>query len=167
MAILAGVLVAGGLASGCTGSTAPQVERPVTSPTVTSPAGSNCLITPVQSGPLPAGFVGGGETPRFERWVSSANLVGVLFYSRDGTSTIGLDGKMPDGGNTKILWFVREATVGPILIQGDSDRGGRFEASFEGAGSYPSIVEVPSAGCWTLRASLGAREVGTVAVVAR
>lgn len=147
---LASILVAGGLASGCTSSSAGRVETPAASPTLTSPTDSSCPITPVQNGPLPAGLVGGGERPRFERWIGSADLVGILFYSRDGTSTIGLHGMMPDGENSKILWFVREAAPGPTVVQGASDRGGRFDASFEGGGSYPSIVKVPSAGCWTL-----------------
>ncbi len=68
-----------------------------------------------------------------------------------------VDGKMPDGGATKILWVISHGNVGgTITIEGHNLSGpSRTRQDFPAAGGggvpgsqYPSIIVVPTPGCW-------------------
>lgn len=115
---------------------------------------------------LPAGINGGFSGPQW--WIGNNDFAAVLFYSRDGDSVMTVGGKMPDGGNTKILWLVRRAAPGPLTIRGSERAGGpMFGQEVDGAGSYPSTVVVPRRGCWTLEVSVAGRNVGLITIPVR
>ena len=62
------------------------------------------------------------------------------------------NGKMPDGATTKILWRIQNAaTGGELVVKGKnlSLPGSTFRQTFPSTGGdIPSIVAVPTAGCW-------------------
>lgn len=103
-------------------------------------------------------------------------LVGLLWYwpaewrqRRLRVARIFTGGVAPAGYSTKILWvFVGESAKGAggarLTVRGRRlDATGSFEQEFaaisysgqQGAPSYASIVNVPSAGCWRLTLSTG------------
>jgi hypothetical protein len=88
-------------------------------------------------------------------------IVGHLFYygeelRKTSGLTIYTGGELPGGGSTKILWIARPVFSSEVLISGRQlDGPGTFEQQFRSASSssgvvFPSIVDVPSAGCWLL-----------------
>jgi hypothetical protein len=88
-------------------------------------------------------------------------IIGHLFYydeelRKAGTLTIPTGGESPGGGSTKILWVVRPVFASVIEITGRQlDGAGTFAQTFRSASSssgvvFPSIVNVPTAGCWQL-----------------
>jgi hypothetical protein len=103
--------------------------------------------------------------------------VGHLFYygeelRRESRLTIYTGGELPGGGgSTKILWQVRPLFASQVFIRGQRlDGPGSFEQQERSARSasgvvFPSIVDVPSAGCWLLTVRNGP-VVGRFAVVA-
>jgi hypothetical protein len=97
-------------------------------------------------------------------WVAgrpaSSRMLAYLFYyhpdpaATDLRSVLYANGVTPQGGYTKILWiFLRRNRSHSIGIHGYERRtGATFVQRVRGAGLYvPSIVDVPSAGCWDLR----------------
>jgi hypothetical protein len=113
-------------------------------------------------------------------WVSAGRpgrrIVGYLFYYgeelRKGTRlTIYTGGELPQGGATKILWVPRPVGSSQVTVSGRRlDGPGTFRDEFRSASSasgivFPSIVNVPEAGCWLLTIRNG-RAVGRFAVEA-
>jgi hypothetical protein len=105
-------------------------------------------------------------------------VIGHLFYYREplreqsgGRLMIYTGGELPGGGTTKVLWIVRPLFASQIVISGRQlDGPGTFEQQFRSASAaegtvFPSIVDVPSAGCWVLTVRNG-RVAGRFAVVA-
>jgi hypothetical protein len=87
----------------------------------------------------------------------------LLFGSYDMSSPrFGLwaNGASPSGGAMKVLWVVRKTAVGRRLTVHGIELGGGMDAffqSFQRAGgsdvagaNYPSIIDIPHAGCWQL-----------------
>jgi hypothetical protein len=80
-------------------------------------------------------------------------------------------GELPGGGATKILWIVRPLSSSQLVItgrqlDGSTVFGQRFRSASSADGTvFPSIVNVPSAGCWLLTVR-NAQVVGRFAVVA-
>jgi hypothetical protein len=80
-------------------------------------------------------------------------------------------GELPGGGSTKILWVIRPLSSSQLTISGRQlDGPATFDQQFRSASStdgtvFPSIVDVPSAGCWLLTVRNG-RIAGRFAVVA-
>jgi hypothetical protein len=116
---------------------------------------SACLSAPVHYGPPPTP----GAPPTIP-WIHVGPVTGYLFYyGSDGpwkTQTdralITTGGGPPGGYATKILWHVRHGS-GRITVRGRRlDAPGQFAQKFRASGSrsYPSIVVVPSSGCWRL-----------------
>jgi hypothetical protein len=98
-------------------------------------------------------------------WIGNRDFAAVLFYSTAGSSVMTAGGKMPDGRNTKILWLVRHPRAGKLTIRGSTNKSSRtFVQRVDGGGNYPSIVVVPTAGCWTIKASLAGSTVGQITV---
>ena len=122
-------------------------------PVLAALVASACLSAPVHYGPPPTS--GAPPIP----WFHAGPVTGYLFYyGADGpwkTQTdralITTGGGPPGGYATKILWHVRRGS-GRMTLRGTRlDGPGRFTQRFRASGSdYPSIVAVPSSGCWRL-----------------
>jgi hypothetical protein len=115
-------------------------------------------------------------------WIAAGRpgrrVIGHLFYygeqlrKQSGDRlTIYTGGDPPSGGSTKVLWMVRPLYTSKVIIAGRQlDGAGTFEEQFRSASStdgtvFPSIVDVPNAGCWLLTIRNGP-VVGRFAVVA-
>lgn len=115
-------------------------------------------------------------------WIAAGRqgrkVVGHLFYygqslreQSGGRLMIYTGGELPGGGSTKVLWIVRPLLSSQVVISGRQlDGPGTFEQQFRSASStdgtvFPSIVDVPSAGCWLVTVRNG-RVAGRFAVVA-
>jgi hypothetical protein len=145
------------LVAGCSGpESSPPADAGI-SPSVTGTLGGDggCATTLVQSGPLPdwtrSASVSGLPHVRSHE----GNLVGVLFASP-------LVAPPRAGGpNNKILWISKVPRDGARLTLTLTPlAGGASVTTTEPAGSspgeiYPSIVDVPAAGCWRVDATWG------------
>jgi hypothetical protein len=155
---------------GCTGPSQPQKQTPaarVTSPvapvTQLQPEGalpSSCPVSPVYQG----GPGNLSEIPWVQAQPISSGIRGYLFSAHSATTKSGTysflhtGGGYPDGSATKILWMVDSPQAsGPLQIDGTnlSTPGKPFHQTIEGSREIPSIVVVPSAGCWRLHISSG------------
>ena len=131
-------------------------------------AAAACAATPVHAAPFPNASAGLAQLKWVQAAPKKAGLVGMLFgYDarlvdpQRPAFALWAGGKAPEGWNTKVLWLV---PIGrgdrSMVIRGRSldGSGGSFMQSFVragGGGGYPSIVELPSAGCWRLDVSSG------------
>ena len=65
-------------------------------------------------------------------------------------------------------WWVARQRAGPLVIHGREASSGRTFTQWIGLGvgdgQYPSRTVVPSAGCWTLTATIGGEKVGAITV---
>jgi hypothetical protein len=102
-------------------------------------------------------------------WIAAsprkARVIGYLVYYAPGSAVelvhhpgavIYTGGETPEGGATSIIWVPQRNTGRYIYFRGQRlDGPGTFRqrSSFGSAGTYPSVLRVPSAGCWrvTLR----------------
>ena len=136
---------------------------------------AECIAAPVHYEPsLNRGMP---RTP----WVSAGDvgrrIFGYLFYYADlprtTRMTIYPGGELPGGhASTKILWFSQRVSASAMTITGKRlDRPGSFtqELSAARVGAtpvFPSIVNVPTAGCWRLTVSNGRHLSARFAVLA-
>ena len=173
------------LVAGCTTSSQQRSQAsPVLSPgaspsasvTQLKPEGalpSSCPATPIYQGGKANAFVSSG-IPWIQAQPASSGILGHLFYTpftlaEKGTYRfLHTGGANPaDGANMKILWTIERPSISEILqIDGTnlSRPGKTFHQTINpGASStvvlsqsqYPSIVVVPSAGCWQLQITSG------------
>ncbi|HEY6926462.1 MAG TPA: hypothetical protein VI653_23460 [Steroidobacteraceae bacterium] len=122
---------------------------------------------------IPAGARAIGFSGRTPPWVRTNRhaAIGFLFYYGEPPfwskhqlasylrhATIGTRGRLPYG-NTKILWWIRARGGARLAIIGRRlDHRGRFRQTVNGDGtSFPSIVDVPAAGCWRLTLMSGGK----------
>jgi hypothetical protein len=125
------------------------------SPSVT-PGG--CGSTPVLYGAYPAWIADAG-LPAGMRYVMSheGNLVGVLF-----ADPLAAPPRPDPGPHNKILWISKAPRDGkPLHLTLTPSGGGPAVTVEQPADSspgeiYPSIVDVPRVGCWTVSAEWGA-----------
>lgn len=124
----------------------------------------SCMQTPIQSRPYPGVLRG-------LRWIKATptaqGITGHLFYGRTAqgqAADLHIHGTMPDGGTTKILWVITHSHSGPeLLIDGHNlTTGGRTHQRFPAAGGggvpgvqFPSIIDVPTPGCWQFQLRSG------------
>lgn len=167
---LVGIMV---LLCGCTGSSQPQVPTPSASGTAQSvpvkqlkPEGtlpSSCPATSVYQG----GSGNLSDIPWIQVQPPSSGIVGHLFYAQGASTKSGTyrflhtDGGYPDGSTTKILWIVdHPGASGPLQIDGTnlSTPGKTFHQTIAGEGEIPSIVIVPTVGCWHLQIISGSTQ---------
>ena len=71
-------------------------------------------------------------------------------------------GMAPEGWSTKFLWWSPQPAGGVALDGWRLDGIGTFRQSFPAASSndgtvYPSIVDIPTSGCWAVRVTIGPR----------
>lgn len=130
---------------------------------------TSCAVTEVRKDALPEALDQGFTDPSSPPpWMGGDDFAAVLFYADDDDPTITPGGKAANGANTKILWLIREAD-GPLTVRGiETTRHNSFtqEVTQSDGISYPSIVVVPSAGCWRLEASVSGRVAGVVTLPA-
>lgn len=150
--------------------------------TTTAPAGAvSCPTTPLETSPVPgppAGFTGRADLPWLQAAPTRAGVLAVLFYSHGRSSAVGTRGRMPtapDGArasSTKVLWVVQhpaDTGASHALLRGIELSGTeRFTQTLGpagAAGQYPSIIDIPSPGCWQIQFSAGTRR-ATIVVLA-
>ena len=154
------------LLSGCTGTPPVQpttVLRPTPTPQaviLVKPAGS----IPATCTPTPVYFFGqNADGLAIMPWIAatpaSSGIIAHLFFAQVTPANkpayyepMHTKGMMPDGGSTKILWQINNASaIGEITITGKNlfRPDNTFRQTFVAASSgIPSIVDVPTAGCW-------------------
>jgi hypothetical protein len=128
---------------------------------VAGPAEPRCEATPV--------FREDPPHPRFGRitWMQatprSVGVAAIRFVSvlpGADRAIIYAGGQAPEGWATKFLWWAPHPT-GTLVLTGRRVGGtGRFVQKFGSAASddaivFPSIVEIPTAGCWAVTVSMG------------
>jgi hypothetical protein len=175
---LGGIMV---LLYGCGGPSELHTQTPTapvasstTSLTQLKPQGalpSSCPVTPIYQGGPPNPFIT-SALPWVQAQPTSSGIIGHLFFTGTtaGSGTyrfLHTGGGYPDGSSTKILWTIDHPHIlNQIQIDGTnlSSAGMTFHQTIDpGVGSwavpspeqYPSIVVVPSAGCWRLQISSG------------
>ncbi len=152
------------LLSGCTNvppaqkTTTPESTSTPQAVRLVKPAGSipiTCTPTPV--------YFGQNDDDLAIPWIaatpSRSGIIGHLFFTQvtpankpEYYEPMHTKGKMPDGATTKILWKIQNAAaVGELVVKGKnlSLPDSTFQQMFSSAGGdIPSIVDVPTAGCW-------------------
>jgi hypothetical protein len=128
---------------------------------VSPSGGSPCDATPVfrQDPPHPrfGRIMWMQATPRSEG-VAAIRFVSVVPGA--DRALIYAGGRAPEGWNTKFLWWAPHPTGALTLTGRRLDGVGRF-VQHEGSASsddgivFPSIVEIPTAGCWAVTVSMG------------
>lgn len=126
--------------------------------TLLKPIGSvpaTCTPTPVYFG----SHDGGLAVPWIAATPSVSGIIGYLFFAQVEPANkpeyylpMHTGGKMPDGATTKILWRIQNSSaIGEITLTGKNlfRPGSTFQQTFDAASDgIPSIVDVPTAGCW-------------------
>ena len=129
---------------------------------------SACISAPVSYSAPPD--VDGPHIP----WIHAGPVSGYLFYyGATGPWKTEPDRVLitPGGGisgsyATKILWHVRGGSTTVTLVGQRLDGIGRFRQRFPVTGGFfPSILNVPSVGCWRITVSSG-YQVGRFAFMA-
>ncbi len=106
-------------------------------------------------------------------WVQAGRVQGYLFYyssfskPQPGRALIYTGGRTPSGGATKILWYVPRGGLWLTVRGLRLDGPGTFSDRFRIVGNYfyPSVIDIPSVGCWRLTVASGGRR-GRFAFVA-
>lgn len=168
------VYVSVGVLAGCSAPPTPSGTAPTTltqsasspkSQSLTNSGLIGCRATQAQVSSLPASLDMGAHP---YLWAGGDEFAAVLFYSRDGTSTLrSVPGTPKSSREGKFLWLVPNADAmnGPLTITGASQTPGQsFKQEIPGGGSYPSIVTIPSPGCWTLTGWLQGRRLGSLVI---
>lgn len=165
-AVLNGLALCGVLA-GC--SPSPITSTPASSPSVPPSAsvsasvpgsrntGAGCAGTTVDTGTgLPSwADIGGGSIP----WAVGKPpvVVGVMFATE-----LVAKGQRPDGSANKILWLTEAPISSPQLTLRAQPADAATPvvnlrlARAEGQQQFPSIVDLPTPGCWRINVSWGA-----------
>ena len=142
-------------AAGCIGGSSSSSPGTTRSAVVCTPA-------TVHYGALPAAAREAGIQPGVP-WVedSVASVTGSLFYytpalRRHAHAIIGTRGQAESGVATKILWWVHGKGSPTLTIVGNrTDGAASFRQAITGPAlgdntTFPSLVKVPSPGCWKL-----------------
>ena len=147
-------------------------------PTFTRPsraaAAAPCKATPRQTKSFPQL----GPIPWLKATPGSAGITAHLFYAssmKGKAAQMHTHGQNPGGSTTKILWLIKnKAATNSITINGKNLTGtGKTHQVFQRAGGgtegyddFPSIVDVPTSGCWQFTVSSGkVRAAVTIPVV--
>jgi hypothetical protein len=129
------------------------------------PIPATCPVNPVYAGSL--GIAGLTDVPWVKADPLSSQITAFLFfveptYRQTHTyQPLHTGGRYPDGSrNTKILWVLNVSTPPDIVVITGvkvSSPHETFQETFPMAGApgpgwdYPSIVNIPSPGCWQLQ----------------
>jgi hypothetical protein len=133
-----------------------------------------CKATPLQTKP----FQGLGSIPWLKGTPVSAGITAHLFYAagvKGKAAMMHTHGRNPGGRTTKVLWLIdNPADNNLITIDGKNLTGhGKTHQVFPEAGGgiqgyddFPSIVDVPTSGCWRFQVRGGtAQATVTIPVV--
>jgi hypothetical protein len=123
---------------------------------------SPCAATPVRYAPL-HGIAG---APRNLPWIvakpKSAHIVGFLFFIPPGATgqdaLMHVNGEGPNGNTDKVLWYIAHGQVArTLIITGKNlSSSGTMRQTFSGTSNgYPSILDMPTPGCWKLMIQSG------------
>ena|SRR5665213_992300 len=130
-----------------------------------APAVGSCRATLVHTTPFRRPDL--RDIPWLVATPASAGITGILFFRHLGAHGTGVylhtGGRMPDGSTTKVLWLINNSEPGSTLkITGRNLTGsGTMHQTFTGSREVPSIVNIPTPGCWELQLRSG-RVQGTV-----
>lgn len=145
--------------SGCANSAGTQAQRPQATPIQTSqatitvlssPKPGGCSVTPIQASRFSRPDLDG--LPWLQADPASSGITAHLFY---GNRPLHTGGQFPDGTAAKILWVIdNPQATRELEITGSSlsNKYATFDLTAPAALSpptdYPSIVDVPTPGCW-------------------
>jgi hypothetical protein len=130
---------------------------------------STCPSALIHYGGLPAGARSVG-VPANLPWIAtgSRKITGSMFYyhspvfpDRMRGAVIGAGGRAGDGVATKVLWWVHGRGSTRLTVRGRRlDAAGSFQQTIPGPSPgrntfFPSIIAVPSRGCWRLDLQAG------------
>lgn len=130
--------------------------------TVSSPwwtAWSSCSMTPIHSELWAASSpedTGLSRIPWIRAEPASTGIVGHLYY---GNRPLAAGGEFPDGSRAKVLWEfdvpVRGLSITVTDTSGDAPPVVLIDATSESAPSseWPSFLDIPAPGCWTVTLS--------------
>ncbi len=131
-------------------------------PSISVPA--TCPISPVYFGQSTENS-GVSGVPWIEMEPNTAKIKGYLFFAGSHPQRYQLlhtGGAYPNGGSTKILWVIEAPqqpnaieVTGKKLLPTSETFQQNFPSASSPAGVYPSIVNVPTAGCWQLQVKSG------------
>jgi hypothetical protein len=152
-------LLACAILMACTGPV--ETVEPITqAPTFASsvgPIGGGCNDTVINPPPAP----GAGSALATNPWVQlgspNTGVIGYFFSARSPFLTAGAS--PPPGVSNKILWVEDDPTGGDLLIlanpAGAAEPTVRLTVPPAGSppGTYPSIISLPTPGCWHLAVS--------------
>jgi hypothetical protein len=136
-------------------------------------AASHCVAATVQYQPYQGVQAGLAQLPWIAASPPSSELVGHLFYydrlnawNRERLSSLRMysGGESPDGRlSMKILWELRRGSAPPPLLDVQATRidgPGSFlqqiPSTSSDASQFPSIIDIPTPGCWRLTLKAGA-----------
>jgi len=120
---------------------------------------ATCKATPVSTTPFRRLDL--RNVPWLAAAPSSAGITGHLFFRHPGArgaeAELHTGGEMPGGASTKILWLIDNPDVGVALqITGRNLTGsGVMHQTFAGSREVPSIIRIPTPGCWELQLRSG------------
>jgi hypothetical protein len=123
-----------------------------------------CKVSPVHRDHVPAGVGGFSPGSVGTPWIGNDQFVAVLFYARQANPDIPAHGGWSDGGSAKILWWA-DGSAAQLAVHGrEATTAREFNQTFPtiGNGQYPTVVTVPTPGCWTLDATIGNHQVGSI-----
>ena len=171
MAAVAALVVAGlALVVAVTAGSSSPIGVVGSGPDHPQPSAANgCTPDQVHYSPLPGAAQAAGIPPTMP-WVTDGRgeITGSLGYLgkpplRNSTdAVIGTDGRVAHDTGTQIIWWVRGRGAKTLTIVGRrTDSPGSFHETVTGPTAqgantvFPSIVDVPAAGCWTLEVRSG------------
>jgi hypothetical protein len=133
-----------------------KVRAAVVLQAIDAPAKSFCDATPVYR----------GDVTRMPTTPRSNGIEARLFVSTlpgADHAVIYAGGRAPEGWYTKFLWWSPKPAGGLVLSGTRLDALGSFRQTFTSAAAddgtivYPSIVDIPTSGCWGVRVTIGPR----------
>jgi hypothetical protein len=114
-----------------------------------------CGSTAIRSGPAP----GAADSLAANPWAKAVpESAAIVAYFWGAPPYLAAGSKRPNGSVNKILWVLGAPSTGDLVIEarpvGSASPVERFD--LVGADSYPSTIDLPSAGCWHLDIAVGA-----------
>jgi hypothetical protein len=122
-------------------------------------AHGGCGNTEVHTGPIPAWANGGFSDPSTGLpWAAGtpSTAIAILFATE-----LVAGGQRPDGSSNKILWVTETSTYQLRIVARPTDGAGSPVAISQpttNGNQVPSIVDLPTAGCWTFHLTWGATQ---------